>query len=101
MEKLNSSFVILRVHLKLPGLDKGTRVKIPDGTAAVSAENQRSLTKVSHWETGKAELDWQITHLLRRKSEDLQKSMLPCRRQIYFAGKRLHIVVAVFNCTEE
>lgn len=48
-------------------------MQIPDGTAAVSADNQRSLTKVSHWETGKAELDWQIIHLLKRKSEDLQK----------------------------
>jgi hypothetical protein len=48
-------------------------VQIPNGTAAVSADNQCSLTKVSHWETGKAELDWQIIHLLKRKSEDLQK----------------------------
>jgi len=30
-------------------------VRVPDGTAAVSADNQGSSTKVGHWETGKAE----------------------------------------------
>jgi len=53
-------------------------VRIPDGTAAVSADNQGSSTKVGHWETGKAEPDWQKQHLSKRKSEDLQKEFA-CR----------------------
>jgi hypothetical protein len=55
-------------------------VKIPDGTAAVSADNQSSSTKVGHWEPGKAELDWQKYCLPKRKSEDLQKEFClpPC-----------------------
>jgi hypothetical protein len=52
-------------------------VRIPDGTAAVSADNQGSSTKVGHWETGKAEPDWaEVFPLLKRKSEDLQKELL-------------------------
>ncbi len=38
------------------GVEQGNRVRVPDGTAAVSADNQGSSTKVGHWETGKAEL---------------------------------------------
>jgi len=41
-------------------------VKIPDGTAAVSADNQSSSTKVGHWEPGKAELDSQVRRPTKR-----------------------------------
>jgi len=68
-------------------------VRIPDGTAAVSADNQGSSTEVGHWETGKVEPDWQRYSLPKRKSEDLQKGFA-CRPAVKgdkrcFAGKRL------------
>jgi hypothetical protein len=46
----------------------------------VSADNQGSSTKVGHWETGKAEPDWQKQYLPKRKSEDLQREFAchPC-----------------------
>jgi hypothetical protein len=56
-QKLNTSFCDPAAHKQVRRGGQGNRVRIPDGTAAVSAANQGSSTKVGHWETGKAEPD--------------------------------------------
>jgi hypothetical protein len=75
-------------------------VKIPDGTAAVSADNQSSSTKVGHWEPGKAELDWQKYCLPKRKSEDLQKEFClpPCGGWGQALMSRKTAVMIRFDC---
>ena len=75
--KLNSCFCDSAARHKTAGVNKGIGCN--------SRRNRRckrrgsySLTKVSHWKTGKAEYgsrgeDWTVFHPQMRKSEDLQK----------------------------